>query len=383
MRLFKFYFLFLLFWSVSFTAQNNNDSLKKRANSVIYEQPDESISIALKLLKGEKRVDEIAHLYMLISNAYIAKRNNDSSLIYILKAADLINKESLPTTKIKILNSVAVQYQQMELYDKALETLDQSLQLTEKLEANGKDRLFNAGFNFAVRGMIYRNQSNPDLALEKFKMAAVNFQKLTLDRKSAANLSIIYYNIGYCYIDLMQLQQASAYFQKSEEYAKTGEAKSLEAYALKGKGETLFLTQNYGASLQTLYEAEKMALPVGDLVLNEGLYKLIADNNLVLNDFEKFQNYNSKYLEIQKTLEQNDLKSLNRYLNTQNLEQQENHAKVAKEYRIYQWITIVIALLLISFLSKKIIDQMKGNRRKKKLIETLTKSKEAPQTSKT
>ena len=181
----------------------------------------------------------------------------------------------------------------------------------------------------------------------------------------------------------MQLQQASAYFQKSEEYAKTGEAKSLEAYALKGKGETLFLTQNYGASLQTLYEAEKMALPVGDLVLNEGLYKLIADNNLVLNDFDKFQNYNSKYLEIQKTLEQNDLKSLNRYLNTQNLEQQEIHAKVAKEYRIYQWITIVSALLLVAFLSKKIIDQMKGNRRKKKLIETLTKSKEAPSTSKT
>ena len=375
MRIIKLYFLFLLFWSVGFTAQKNNDSLKKRAYSVIYEQPDETISIAIKLLKGEKRIDEVAHLYMLISNAYIAKRNNDSSLIYILKAADLINKESLPTTKIKILNSVAVQYQQMELYDKALETLDQSLQLTEKLEPNDKDHLFNAGFNYAVRGMIYRNQSNPDLALEKFKMAADNFQKLTLNPNSAANLSIIYYNIGYCYIDLAQLQQASAYFQKSEDYAKKGEAKSLEAYALKGKGETLFLTQNYASSLEALYKSEKMALPVGDLVLNKGLYKLIADNNLVLNNFEKFQQYNSKYLEIQKTLEQNDLKSLNRYLNTQDLEQQETYAKVSKKYGIYQWITIIAALLMIAFLSKKIIDQMKANRRQKKLIETLTKSK--------
>lgn len=375
MRSLKFYFLFLLFWSVAFTAQKNNDSLKKRAYSVIYEQPDETISIAIKLLKGEKRIDEVAHLYMLISNAYIAKRNNDSSLIYILKAADLINKESLPTTKIKILNSVAVQYQQMELYDKALETLDQSLQLTEKLEPNDKDHLFNAGFNYAVRGMIYRNQSNPDLALEKFKMAADNFQKLTLNPNSAANLSIIYYNIGYCYIDLAQLKQASAYFRKSEDYAKKGEAKSLEAYALKGKGETLFLTQNYASSLEALYKSEKMALPVGDLVLNKGLYKLIADNNLVLNNFEKFQQYNSKHLDIQKTLEQNDLKSLNRYLNTQDLEQQQTYEKVSKEYKTYAWVTIIMALLLGAFLSKKIIDQMKANRRQKKLIETLTKSK--------
>ena len=67
-------------------------------------------------LAGTKeKADERAHLYMLISNAYIAKRNNDSSLFYILKATDLINTTTLITTKIKILNSVAVQYQQMEL----------------------------------------------------------------------------------------------------------------------------------------------------------------------------------------------------------------------------------------------------------------------------
>ena len=53
-------------------------------------------------IKEEKKADERAHLYMLISNAYIAKRNNDSSLFYILKATDLINTTTLITTKIKI-----------------------------------------------------------------------------------------------------------------------------------------------------------------------------------------------------------------------------------------------------------------------------------------
>lgn len=219
MKVLRLSLLVFVFSSVAFAAQKDKDSLINRAKVIIYERPDETISIALKLLKEENKVDQVAHLYMLISNAYIAKRNNDSSLFYILKATSLINKEALPSTKIKILNSVAVQYQQMELYDKALETLDQSLVLTEKLAPMDKDRIFNAGFNYAVRGMIYRNQSNPDLALEKFKMAAANFEKLKLDKNSAANLSIIYYNIGYCYIDLLQLRKSSEYFNKSEKFA--------------------------------------------------------------------------------------------------------------------------------------------------------------------
>ena len=349
------------------------DSLRDRAKSIIYEQPDETISIALKLLKSEKKSDEIAHLYMLISNAYIAKRNNDSSFFYILKAADLIKTETSPLTKIRMLNSIAVQYQQMELYDKALETLDEAFQMTEKL--TGKDRFFNSGFIDAVRGMIYREQSNPDLALEKFKLADENFRQMHLDKKNAANISIIYYNIGYCYIDLSQFKNAFDYFEKSEKFAKTAQAKSLEAYALKGLGESLFLTQQYAESRKVLYRADELALPVGDLVLNEGIYKLLANNNLILNNFADFQKYNNKYLEVQKNLKQNELKSLNRYLDTQNAKEHEDSVAIGKRYLIYEWIVAFVSLLISVVFIKNIYGFYKSNRRQRKIIESLTKTK--------
>ncbi|WP_051190363.1 tetratricopeptide repeat protein [Kaistella palustris] len=367
--------LFFLLWSAGFVAQQNNDSLMKRARLIIYENPDEAISIALKLLKQENKTDEVAHLYMLVSNAYIAKRNNDSSLYYILKATDLIDKEALPTTKIKILNSVAVQYQQMELYDKALETLDKSLILTEKLDNGDKERLPNIGFNYAVRGMIYRNQSNPDLALEKFKMAAESLKNSVPNKNTAANLRIINYNIGYCYMDLEQLKNASQYFALSETYAKTAKAKSLEAYALKGQGESQFITKNYSGSLEKLYRAEELALPIGDLILNEGIYKLLANNNLALNNFEKFQVYNNRYLAIRKTLEQNELKSLNRYLNTRDQEEKVQIAAVTERFRIYNWLSGIAALVFAAFLVKNYLTLLKRNRRQRKLLETLTKAK--------
>lgn len=372
MKVFQFTFLFLVFWSIQGAAQETKDSLISRAKVIIYEQPDETIAIVLKLLKEKNKVDEVAHLYMLISNAYIAKRNNDSSLFYILKAADLINTEALPTTKIKILNSVAVQYQQMELYDKALETLDKSLLLTEKLNKTDKELIFNLGFNYAVRGMIYRNQSNPDLALEKFKMAAASFEQLKLDKNSSANLSIVYYNIGYCYIDLGQLKKASTYFGKSEEYAKIGKAKSLEAYALKGQGESLFLTHQNAASKTVLKKAEKLALPVGDLVLNEGIFKLLANNYLVLNDFDAFQDYNNKYVAVEKTLEQNELKSLNRYLNTEVLEEEKNNLEIRKSFLLYSVVASLITLILFGLLLYKFISLRKRNLRRRRIIERFT-----------
>lgn len=368
-------FLFLLFGTVNFTAQKNADSLKNRANSLIYEQPDEAISIALKLLKSEKNVDELADLYMVISNAYLAKKNNDSSLFYNLKAENLITKTNLPTTKIKILNSVAVQYQQMELYEKALKSLDEAQEMTDKFSVKDPLYLYNTAFINNTRGIIYRNQSNPDLALEKFKIAVQNFQKLKLDKKTAANLSISYYNMASCFLDLSQLQQASTYFKEAEKYANIFKDHILTAYNLKGQGEVFFLKNQNEQSLKVLYEAEKLAEPFGDLVLNGEIYTLLANNNLAINNIEEFQRYNLKSLEIQKTLEQDELKSFDRFLNAQNLAQKETTDKVKKQFKIYNVVIIILSLLFLTFLLKKYLDLKKKSVRQKRLIDTVMKSK--------
>lgn len=377
MKLLQFLTLLLLFWSAHSTAQQNSDSLRKIANSLMYEQPDEAISIALKLLKKEKEIDEMAHLYILISNAYIAKKNNDSSLYYNLKVENLITKTTLSTTKIKILNSVAVQYQQMELYEKALQSLDKAQKLTDKFPVTDKIFNYNSGFINNMRGIIYRNQSNPDLAVEKFRTAAEYFNKLKLDENTAANLSITYYNMASCFLDLSKLQPAFNYFKEAEKYAKVYQDIILKAYALKGQGEIYFAQKQYERSLEILYQAEKLAEPMDDLVLNEEIFTLVANNNLATDNIAQFQIYNSKSLEIQKTLEKDELRSLNRYLNAQNLEQEEFTTAVRRKFQIFSWIIFMVTLCCFIFLSKKILDVKKKNGRQRKLIERLTKSKKA------
>ena len=349
----------------------SRDSLKNRAKILIYDRPDESIKIARQLLKDKNEADETAQLYMLISNAYIAKRNSDSSLFYILKASDLIKTNALPATKIKIMNSVAVQYQQMELYDRAMESLDKAQEMIRNSDITEKDRAYNSGFINAVKGMIYRSQSNPSLALEKFKLAVKEFKKLPLDKKSAANLSIIYYNIGNSYLDLEQLQQATSYFLQSEQYALMYSANSLVAYALKGRGLSLFMSRDYEESVRLLSRAENLAEPVGDLVLSEAIYKILANNHLALNNFEKFQRYDSLYSEAHKTLEKNELKTLNRYLTTESEKIQTQTASSLKTWTLYLWGSVISSLIAAFLLLRGIIRIRAKTRQQNKIFNEL------------
>lgn len=360
----------LLFLSLQLTrGQISRDSLFKRAKTVLYEQPDETVKLALQLLKTEKKVDDKAHLYMLLSNAYIAKRNTDSSLYFILKAADLINTDAQISTKIKILNSVAVQYQQMELFGKALSTLDQAYELVEELPANSKDRFMNSGFIYAVRGMIYRSQSNPELALEKFRAAVLHFQKLSSDKGMAANLSIVFYNMGYCFIDLKNFTRAAAMFQRSFEYALKADARSLEAYALKGQAETSFFNHNYEASVRDLQTAEPLAEPVGDLVLSEGIYRLLADNYLALNNIPQYEHYSAKAAKTLQKREESELKSVDRYLNRQDEIDRQTLADQKNLYAVFAALLSVVALFSAVFLLKALRKQRQKNHRRKAILE--------------
>ena len=146
---------------------------------------------------------------MLLSNAYIAKRDIDSSLYYINQTSNLINNSDIKiATKVRILNHIAVQYQQMELYDKALETLDRSQELCNQIPAGRYHRNYYWEFINIVRGMVYRAQSNPEMALEKFKSALKYYKTIPADKSLLANMSVIAYNIGNCYLDLKQFGPA-------------------------------------------------------------------------------------------------------------------------------------------------------------------------------
>jgi tetratricopeptide (TPR) repeat protein len=91
---------------------------------------------------------------MLISNAYLSKRENEKSLEYALKARDYLPEIVSTISKINVLNTIGMQHQQLRIYDKAIEYLDEALALADKTTQKDSINTLLA-YNYAIRGFIY------------------------------------------------------------------------------------------------------------------------------------------------------------------------------------------------------------------------------------
>lgn len=319
--LLKLILIILLAFQISTFGQKiSDDSLLKKARLEIYNNPENTISIANSLLKKEKDIKKTISLYMLLSTANIAKRDFDESLKYILKAKELAPKTNDPKTQTNVLVSVAIQYQQMELFSKSLEILDEADEYLIKLPDNSFEKNTETARSYAIRGMIYKSQSNPEIALEKFLKSVESFKKVNPKEATYANMSVVFYNIGYCYLNLNQIDKAEKSFLESIDYAQKKKAKSLEAFALKGMAEVYKQKRQNETALKLLIKAEDLCKDTNDLVLNEGIFKEMADNYLAIGNQNSYQIYNKKYFEMRFRREQNELNSINQSIDNHNKE---------------------------------------------------------------
>jgi tetratricopeptide (TPR) repeat protein len=349
----KLIFLLFLGFQNSFSGQKiSDDSLMKKAQLEIYDNPEKAINIGKSLLKKEKDVKKLIAIYLLLSTANIAKRDFDISLKYILKAKELAQKTNDPKTQTTVLVSVAIQYQQMELFSKSLETLDEADQYLSKLPDDTREKHFETARINAIRGMIYKSQSNSEIALEKFLKSVEHFEKIGQKKSTYANMSVVYYNIGYCYLNLNQNDKAEQAFLQSIHYAQENQAKSLEAFALKGMSELYKQKREHQMALNLLIKAENLCKNTGDLILNEGIYKEMADNYLAMGNQNLYQVYNKKYFEMHFQRTQNELNSINQSIDNHNKETflKSEELKSRHYYLIASVIgfgTLVIAILLV------------------------------------
>ncbi len=344
-----------------------NEQLYKQAISNVYQNPDNSLKMAQKMLKNEKNQNNIIRLYKLISLSYISKRDYDKSLDWVLKMKELSKTITDSEQKIKILNIIAIQYQQMGLYSKTLEILDEYNKEILLLK-DSHFKSYHLGINYAIRGLVYKNQNNNELALEKLTKGLEYLNQVGDYENAIANTSVFLYNIGYCYFYLNKYQEAEKYFRKSAEVAKSVGAESLEAFAYKGLSENFTVLGKHQEAIELLKKSVNLSKKVGDLVLSEGIYKGFSDNYLALQDWSNYEVYNKLYAETKFAREQSELASLNKSIDVLN---QENNKKIEEQktkLRIISFIIITISsLVFIWFL----LNFIKHRKRNKILIEKL------------
>lgn len=352
----------LFFWAGLFFvaqvgySQKEVDSILKIANKQIYENPDEAIVLSQEALNTPKvSVRNKINALLAISIAYSSKRDYEKASEYIVQINELIPKINDELQKMNILNRIASHYQELQIYDKALEYLDESLVLIEKYPKQDSVQTY-LGYNSILRGYIYRKQTNCDIALKYFDDAISAYNKTTARQPIMnANLSICYYNKGNCLLALNKTEMAKESFLKSIEHAKIVDAKSLIAFGKKGLAETESVRGNYTEALSLLTNALAISKDVGDVILNREIYEGLANNYLILGDWENYTLYQKKYLAIKKANKISERKTINQSL----INLTENKAKEIEQlnsfFRPIQIIFIFVIAVTLFFLIRAII----------------------------
>ncbi|MCG2430807.1 tetratricopeptide repeat protein [Aequorivita xiaoshiensis] len=360
----------LLLLGVVSTAQKDLDSSITASKNKIFEDPDRAISIGNEIYLKATQPETKVNALMLISNAYLSKRDNLKSLEYALKTREFLNEISSLRTRINVLNTIGMQHQQLRIYDKSIEYLDEALQLSKQI--TNPDSLFSVlGYNYTIRGFIYREQMSCEIALSYFDKAFNEFEKKPEDKTMIANLSTITYNKGNCFLQLSQVDSARVNFNKSIIYADEVGAKSLYAFAKKGLSEVYTIEGKYTEAIKELKEAEEASSNVGDLILNQGIYKNLSDNYLAINDHKFYNLYFKKYSEVQKRITKKEQTTINSSINNLIEDSYSSTEKTLSNLKIVRWVLIILLLISIIIFGSFSIKNHKKYKEAKEKLETL------------
>ncbi len=354
-------------------AQKDIDSILTNATLKIFEDPDSAIEEGLEIYRNsETSSSQKIRALILISTGYSSKRDYEKSLEYALLAKNNFNDDNISALKIRTLNKIGVQYQQLKIYDKAIEYLDEALKLTTSY-SKGEDSIASLlGYNYIIRGFIYREQMSCDIALNYFNKSLSHYKKIVASNTMMnANLSTLTYNKGNCFIMLKQIDSAKISFNESITYAKKVDANSLQGFAQKGLGEVYTIEGNHQQAILILNEAIATSKEVGDLILNQGLYESLANNYLALNLLQDHQKFYNKFLETQSLIKETKRKTINQSIshvleeNKKEIDQSKSHSF---KIRLLLIIVITISIFILLFLIKRSEKNLKKFKSKLQLL---------------
>ena len=343
----KSYLFLLLLLITGIAGAQTGKTPYETAVLAVYDNPDLAIELAEELLDTATSPQSRVNLHLLLSNAYSSKRQYETSLAYAFKAKEISEEAEDKLLQFVVISKIATQYHQLRINDKALQFLAEGDQIYEAL-ANKQAADMTLGNNFAIRGFIFRDKLNCDIALNYFNAALEQYALPGGNKISRTiNSSIITYNKGNCYITLNSLDSALKAFQASDELAHSAGANSLRGFALKGMAEVFTLQGNFDKSIETQQQALEIAGDVGDLVLLQALYQGLANNYLSLKEWEKYR----EFLELQQLTEAqitgSERKSIEIALNSQEKELSQTLQMQRKRYLCIGLAIIAAGIFLV------------------------------------
>lgn len=328
----------------------NLDSIINVAGNEIYENPDHAIRVGQTIIKqAEDNVDYKIKAYKLISDAYSSKRDYEKSLENLIKASELLDQTNDKLLKISIVNKTGILYHQLKVYDKAIQYLDQAEHLIAAYP-NKDSTHTELGKNYVVRGFIYKEKLSCAVAIAFIDRGIVELRKSKDKADTSTKISIAIYNKGNCYLLMHKNKLALENFQEAAKIAKASNAKSLEAFALKGCAKVYTLEGKNIEAIDALNQALNLSSEVNDLILNQEIYKGLAENYLATNQWDQFKINQRKFINVLKLIKDRERTSVGESLGVKEVELKGKQKELSNRfYFLLLVLFLVFALIVLVF----------------------------------
>lgn len=322
----KYWWVLIFFMSIPILVQANTederlDRFMSDLKLKVYSKPLEVIRVGDSLYNSDENgIKEKSAGLLLIADALISLRNYSQAMEYIEIANELLEDSSYANSKTKVLSRMAYIYFQLGLHNEALGYLKKARAENKHIAEEGVFNA-NAGYILTVEGLVYRDIADCQMAMRYFRKALKAFAQ-SAEHISKVNQSVVYYNMGNCYLSLENFDAAQENFEEAYNVVRKfkAEQSSLKLFAQKGLASIFIAKEEYQKAIEILNELYENGIKIDDKSLLRSVSSDLSTSYLQLEDWEQFNFYAQKaktfdreILEYKKKATRNALDGVDKY----------------------------------------------------------------------
>jgi AraC-like DNA-binding protein/lipopolysaccharide biosynthesis regulator YciM len=303
------------FPSLSQSVDDKIDSLSKAVFSVPENKIDSLINIGNEILKRVETPEQKARLVGLLAVAHFEKKDLKKSTELLFEAKNIAETTGNHELIAQVYGSIAHQYIQLNLNDKAESYLNKAIARIDKLP-DGNNKLLLKGLSYIELGNIASDNKNHLSANENYKKSLLQFEKIKdPNPQTVYHYRRALYNIGHSYTYLAQTEEAQEYLNRALR-VKSNVNMDFKHFIYNSLAKVYNLNGEHQRSVDSL----KVILSDGNFTnerLKSEVYLRISQNYKQLGNNEEYTFYNELYIKLNDSVQENDFKDINSAINTE------------------------------------------------------------------
>lgn len=350
-------FLVCLLLSTFSLSQNNQeklDSLEKVMFSMDKNQPDEIIKLGNSIVEQSTSDEQKSRILGILAVIYFEKNDLKKSTELLFEAKNSAEKTGNSELIAKMYGSIAHQYIQLKLNEKAKFYLEKAIDEINKMP-DGNNKQFLKGLSYLEFGNVEIDNKNYKVANENYKQSLAHFQQMI---EPGTKISYHYrrslYNIGNSYVYVNQLDSAEIFLEKTLKI-KDDKNTDLNFFVYNSLAKIYSEKGDFQRSIDTL-QAVLNNPDFTDKRLESEIYLNLSQNYKKLGNNEQYYFYSEKYIQLKDSLQSSGLNAINSAINA---EQKDFSIALSKSDRNNKLLIIgsisflILLLMVIIFLIYK------------------------------